>query len=99
MAIMTDAIEGTIGSGPAAVWFHYDIRADVLYLRFASDRASETSAEENEQGIMVLRRTSDNRAVGITVIGWWKRFGAGSAPDSLRELERSIEPWAGRVAA
>lgn len=97
--VMTDAIEGTIGTGPGALWFHYDIASDVLYLRLAAERATETLAEESPQGFLVLRRSSDDRAVGLTVVNWWKRFGSGTRPDSLKELERSIEPWASRVAA
>jgi len=36
--------------------------------------------------------------IGITVVSWWKRFGKGSFPDSLREVKASIEPWAQRAA-
>lgn len=99
MAAVTDAIEGMIGAGAAALWFHYDITADVLYLRLASERTSETTGEETPQGVILLRRDADNKPVGLTVVDWWKRFGRGSLPDSLRELERSIEPWAARIAA
>lgn len=96
---VTDAIEGTIGSGPRALWFHYDITSDVLYLRLAADRTAETLAEETDQGFLLLRRAADDMPVGLTVINWWKRFGTGTVPDSLKELGRSIEPWATRIAA
>jgi len=32
-------------------------------------------------------------------VSWWKRFGSGPLPDSIRELERHIEPWASKLAA
>lgn len=99
MAVVTDAIEGTIGSGPRALWFHYDIAGDVLYLRLAAERSSPSTGEETPEGLILLRRESDDRPIGLTVVNWWKRFGRGQTPDSLRELERSIEPWAQRLAA
>jgi len=37
--------------------------------------------------------------VGMTVVSWWKRFGNGGFPDSLRGLEQAIEPWARGLAA
>lgn len=99
MAIVTDAIEGTIGQGLGAMWFHYDILSDVLYIRLASERNTATFADETPQGDLILRRESDEREVGLTLVGWWKRFGSGSIPDSLREIERSIEPLAKKIAA
>lgn len=97
--VSTDAIEGTIGAGDSALWFHYDISADVLYLRLASERATQTVAEESPEGFLLLRRQSDDTPVGLTVLNWWSRFGAGERLDSLRQLEQAIEPWASRLAA
>lgn len=99
MAITTDTVQGTIGKGTGELWFHYDIAGDVLYLRLAAERQTQTVAEESPEGFLVLRRLEDDRPVGMTVVNWWKRFGAGARPDSLRELELSIEPWASRMAA
>jgi uncharacterized protein YuzE len=94
--VQTDAIEGTINQG---LWFHYDLAADVLYLRLASCRDEATVAEETPDGLLLIRRQTDDQLVGLTIVNWWKRFGRGTLPDSIRELEVHIEPWAGRVAA
>ncbi|MBX3383027.1 MAG: hypothetical protein KF864_05915 [Phycisphaeraceae bacterium] len=96
---VTDAIEGTIGSGPRALWFHYDITSDVLYLRLAADRTGDTLAEETDQGFLLLRRATDYMPVGLTVTNWWKRFASGTVPDLLSEIGRLIERWAARVLA
>ena len=71
---------------------------DVLYLRLLSARNTPTVAEETDDGLL-LRCESDDRIVGLTVVNWWKRFGDGRRTDSIRALERSIEPWAARFAA
>lgn len=97
--VSTDAVEGTIGEGPEALWFHYDLTADTLYLRLAAHRTAETAAEETADGFLLLRRTDDDTPVGLTVVNWWKRHGKGDLPDSLRRLEEAIEPWAQRLAA
>lgn len=96
--VKTDVIEGIIGSGQRRFWFHYDLDGDVLYLRLESERDTPTFASETTDGL-VLRAQDDQRAVGLTVINWWKRFGRGGLPDSIQQIGRSIEPWADRVAA
>ncbi len=94
--VKVDAIEGTADD---VLWYHYDLSSDVLYLRLADQRESPTYAEESPDGLLVLHREDDDRVVGLTVVNWWKRFGRGGLPDSLRELEARIEPWARRLAA
>ncbi len=94
--VVTDTIEGTIDG---ALWFHYDVANDVLYLRLASARELATVAEETDDGLLLLRREDSDQAVGLTVVNWWKRFGQGDLPDSITQLERSIEPWGKRIAA
>jgi hypothetical protein len=96
--VKTDTIEGTIGSGARRLWFHYDIGADVLYLRRESHRETATYAEETPDGLL-LRTQRGNRPVGLTVVNWWKRFGRGRLPDSIQRIGRSIEPWAEAIAA
>jgi hypothetical protein len=96
MAIVTETLEGNIDQ---TIWYHYDVANDVLYLRLLSARDPPTVAEETDDGLLLLRRESDERIVGLTVVSWWKRFGDGRRADSIRELERSIEPWAARLAA
>ncbi len=48
---------------------------------------------------MLIRRQDNDRVVGMTVVDWWKRFGRGERPDSIRALEQFIEPWAEKIAA
>lgn len=94
--VITDTIEGTIDE---VLWYHYDITNDVLYLRMAAERQAETVSEETPEGLMLLRRADDDTPVGLTIVNWWKRFGPGELPDSIRQIERHIEAWKDRVAA
>jgi hypothetical protein len=94
--VKVDTIEGTIDD---VLCYHYDVGRDVLYLRLAAERETPTYAEETDDGCLLFRRESDDRAVGVTVVSWWKRFGSGALPDSLRELAQRIEPWAEKLAA
>ncbi len=94
--VKVDAIEGTVDD---VLWYHYDLGSDVLYLRLAAERETATCAEETDDGFLLLHRQDDNQVVGLTVVNWWQRFGSGTLPDSIRELERRIEPWARRLAA
>jgi hypothetical protein len=94
--VTTDAIEGTVNQH---LWFHYDLGNDVLYIRRSSMRGRETYAEETPDGALLLRCEDSDEVAGLTVVNWWKRFGAGSPPDSLRELSARIEPFAVRLAA
>lgn len=94
--VKIDAIEVTVND---VLWCHYDLAGDVLYLRLASERETPTCAEETDDGFLLLRRQDNDQVVGLTVVNWWKRFGTGALPDSLRELERQIEPWAAKLAA
>jgi len=94
--VKTDTLEGTIDE---VLWYHYDLANDVLYLRMADKRDIATCAEETSDGYLLLRSQDTNETVGLTVVNWWERFGEGSLPDSLRELESLIEPWAKKCAA
>lgn len=94
--ILTDTLEGAIGS---SLWFHYDLSNDVLYLRLADERQTKSHAEETPEGVLVLRRESDEAVIGLTLVNWWQRFERGVRPDSIRELEQRIEPWGRRMAA
>jgi len=96
MAVRTDVIEGVINE---TVWFHYDLTEDVLYLRLADERDAPTLGEETPDGYILLRDETDDRVVGVTIVNWWKRFGQGQLPDSLRQLEGRIEPFTHRLAA
>ena len=94
--VVTETLEGTIDG---TLWYHYDIVNDVLYLRLASHRETATVSEETPDGFLLLRREDNDEVVGLTVVNWWKRFGQGALPDSIKELQRHIEPWARKVAA
>ena len=94
--VVTDTLEGVVDE---ALWFHYDIGNDVLYVRQASHRDAECVGEETADGLILLQEARGGRTVGLTVVNWWKRFGQGPIPDSISELQRLIEPWARRVAA
>jgi len=94
--VKVDAIEGTVND---VLWYHYDIANDVLYLRIANYRSTPTVAEETPDGFILLRREDNDEVVGMTVVSWWKRFGTGDLPDSIRTIEQTIEPFARRLAA
>jgi Na+-translocating ferredoxin:NAD+ oxidoreductase RnfG subunit len=94
--ITTDTLEGTING---AVSYHYDVFADVLYLRLIDQMETPSLGEETEDGLIELRTEQTNQLVGITIVSWWKRFGHGALPDSISEIQKRIEPLARRVAA
>jgi Protein of unknown function (DUF2283) len=94
--VQTDTIEGILNS---SYRFHYDMTADVLYVRQLDAMDSPTIGDLNDDGDIVLRDEKSDRAVGITIISWWKRFGQGPLPDSISEIQKRIEPFANRVAA
>lgn len=94
--VATDSIEGTIDN---VLWFHYDIDNDTLYLRLASARSVPTYADEQPDGAMLLRTQNTDTPVGLTIINWWKQHGQGRLPDSLRDIENTIEPFARTLAA
>jgi len=94
--VTTDTLEGFINE---VLSYHYDVESDVLYLRVSAHRDTPTLGEETDDGLIELRDEENGQLVGLTVVHWWKRFGTGPLPDSLREIERQLEPWAARLAA
>jgi hypothetical protein len=94
--VKVDVIEGVVDG---VLWCHYDVANDVLYLRLAAERESATFAEETPDGYLALIRQDSRQVVGLTVVSWWKRFGTGKLPDSIRQLEQAIDPWARKLAA
>ncbi len=93
--VATETLEGIVNQ---TFWYHYDVPNDVLYLRLQSERQTETYSEETPDGLLMLHRLDNDSLVGCTVVNWWKRFGSGER-DSIKELERLIEPWSGRLSA
>jgi hypothetical protein len=65
----------------------------VLYLRLVSFRETPAIGEENSAGSIELRDEKTGNLIGITVVNWWKRFGNGTLPDSIRGIEGMIEPF------
>jgi uncharacterized protein YuzE len=94
--VTTDTIEGIVDE---RFRFHYDLFADVLYIRLLSAEETPTIGDLTDDGDILLRDEKTDEAVGITVVSWWKRFGQGSLPDSIRDIARFIEPVAKKVAA
>lgn len=95
--VTLDTLEGLIDG----TWsYHYDVGGDVLYVRVAAARDVEAYGEETDDGFILLRNVETDAVVGLTVVGWWKRFGPGTdLPDSLHEFQAHVEPWAAKVAA
>jgi len=94
--VKTDAIEGIVDD---ALRFHYDIFADVLYLRLLSEEGRASYGDLTDDGDILLRDEKNDKPIGLTVINWWKRFGQGDLPDSISEIQRRIEPLATKIAA
>jgi hypothetical protein len=94
--VKTDAIEGIVDE---KLRFHYDIFADVLYIRLLSAEETPTIGDLTDEGDILLRDEKTDQPVGLTVVSWWKRFGGGMLPDSISEIQQRIEPHARRVAA
>jgi hypothetical protein len=94
--VKTDAIEGIVDD---ALRFHYDISSDVLYLRLLAEENSTSYGEMTDEGDLLLRDEKTDKPIGLTVVSWWKRFGQGTFPDSISEIQRRIEPLARKIAA
>jgi hypothetical protein len=94
--VTTDTIEGMVNS---TLSYHYDVFADVLYLRLISDMNTPSLGEENDDGDIELHEEKTDRLIGLTIVSWWKRFGQGKLPDSISEIQKRIEPLANKLAA
>ena len=95
MAVI-ETLEGIVGG---ALRYHYDVTDDVLYLRLSTHEGADALGEETPDGMILLRDANTDQTVGLTVVNWWKRFGQGELPDSIREIQRRIESLASRLAA
>lgn len=94
--VTIETVEGLING---TVSYHYDVFADVLYLRLRTEMQTPAIGDETDDGDIELHAEADDRLIGITIISWWKRFGHGELPDSISEIQRLIEPQAERLAA
>ena len=96
MVTTTHTLEGTFNG---TLSYHYDVGNDVLYLRRIADMETPALGDENDEGLIELRDEKAGRLLGITVVNWWKRFGRGDLPDSIREIEEPTAALAGKLAA
>ena len=94
--VMAGTLEGVVD---ACVSFHYDLSADVLYLRLIDQADTQAVGEDTPDDLVLFRREETDEVVGLDVISWWKRFGDETPRDSLREITRRIEPMAERLLA
>ncbi len=94
--VVIDTLEGVING---MRWYHYDVGGDVLYLWIKAHRETQVVGEETEDGLILLRDRTTDQPVGLTIVNWWKRFGSGDLPDSIREIQNYIEPLAAKIAA
>lgn len=98
---MIEAVEGTLGANVA---FHYDIFADVLYLRRLDELDTLEVGQDDAEGLVILHAQDDLRVIGVTVISFWKRFGHGE-PSERRVAELAVlieaqsSPWQARLLA
>jgi hypothetical protein len=94
--VKTDTIEGIVDD---RFRFHFDLFADVLYIRLLSAVSTPSVGDLTDEGDILLRDEKTDAVVGLTVVSWWKRFGQGDLPDSIAEIQKHIEPLARKVAA
>ena len=94
--VIAGTLEGVVD---ARVSFHYDLSADVLYLRLIDHADTPAIGEDTPDDLVLFRDEATDDVVGLDVISWWKRFGGGVPRDSLREIARRMEPMAERLLA
>lgn len=83
-----DTVEGVLEDSLA---YHFDMTNDVLYLRLVSTQEQEVFGEETPDGFLLFR-TEDDKIAGLTVVGYWERFGEGRLADiNLSGLQMSIQ--------
>ncbi len=97
------AVETVEGVWHGALFYHYDVRNDVLYLRLNSRRDDVVYGEEDANGDHVLRALTDDQVVGMTVVGYWRQYGTAglplAQPDWQDTVERSVAGLGERLMA
>lgn len=89
-AVEIDTLQGILGD---SIWFHFDLNNDVLYLRDPSTRNEPVFGEENADGFTVLR-TDDGKYAGMTIVGYWGRFGRGDiSRASIHTVKQRVAAW------
>ncbi len=89
--VTSDTIEGYINDTYS---YHYDVFADVLYIRSVASRGKMVIGEETDEGFTVFRDEEDNFA-GITFVCWWEHYGSGKVDYlTLSSIAECIEKQA-----
>lgn len=75
------------------VWdYHLDQDNDVLYLAFAGKVGEASFGEETDEGLILRRSMADDAVTGLTIISFWKFFGAGPLAEvSQVSLESAMD--------
>jgi len=88
-------MDGRIGKG---IRYHYDIPADVMYARLAAAKQAESYGEETDEGYILLRTLDGDKLIGVTIAGYWERFGHGRLEDApVSEVVKAVRQVAERV--
>jgi len=79
--------------------YHYDLSGDVLYLRLLGTLDEEVYGEEDPNGFHIMRSYDSDRVVGMTIVGYWRRFGDAPTMPDAASLAAVLEQAAGRLGA
>ena len=89
--VTSDTIAGVIDNTYS---YHYDVFADVLYIRSVASRGKMVYGEETDEGFTIFRDEEDN-FVGITFLSWWEQHGSGKVDYlTLSSITECIEKQA-----
>ena len=85
--VEADTLQGIIDD---SVWFHLDIRNDVLYLRDPKTISCPVFGEETPSGSTLLRSES-GAVAGMTFTDYWKQFGSGIlSANSISAVQENV---------
>ncbi|MBI2302209.1 MAG: hypothetical protein HYU66_25180 [Armatimonadetes bacterium] len=79
--------------------YHYDLSGDVLYLRLLGTLDEEVHGEEDDNGFHILRSYDTERVVGVTIVGYWRRFGNAPVVPDAAALAAVLEQAAAQLGA
>lgn len=98
MALDTlDALQGIISG---AIKFHFDLTSDILYLRLLKKAEAPAYSEETDDGYILVRDLKTDEVIGMTILGYWERFGHKALPEvSLEELQAMVQEAAAHLVA
>ena len=96
--VTTDTLEGTING---KVSYHYDVFADVLYLRLIDQMDMPSLGEETDDGMLELRTEETNQLIGNydhLVVEAFRPRCASRLHQRNSEADRAVGQEGGRVA-